>query len=50
MKSHTKIKIRTKKNLNDTEKECAEITGLYTSCKGLDDVKELGLTEAVTGK
>lgn len=44
MKSHIKIKIRAKKSLNDTEKKCAEIMGLYTSATGVTSVPELGLT------
>lgn len=42
MKSHIKAKIRDGKTLNDIEKTCADISGLFISCAGLPNVPELG--------
>ncbi|KAF5308691.1 hypothetical protein FQR65_LT18004 [Abscondita terminalis] len=47
MKSHVKAKIRDAKQLNATEKRCADILGLYASCSGITSVPELGMASDV---
>ncbi|KAK5647991.1 hypothetical protein RI129_002883 [Pyrocoelia pectoralis] len=47
MKSHIKCKIRASKELNATEKKCADILGLYTPCSCISSIPELGMASVV---